>query len=185
MNKITWFYNWEKRLWGDKIEANRYFATISILFSALLGVIFAGGELIAGVANVNLTTPLVIVFALVAVVYSINVAESIMATTTIGSALGRSALLLLCMTAGLVVGVVATVVVALIIGLYIVLFFIGGMLGGSSKKSGSSSSSNTGMYAYDENGSQVNLTDEGGGYARDEYGHLWKNAGGSRWTKDE
>ena len=184
MNKITWFYNWEKRLWGDKTEANRYFATISILFAALLGAIFASGELIAEVANVNSETPLVVIFALAAVVYSLNVAESVMATTTAGTAFGRSALLLLCMAVGLVVGVVAAVVVALIIGIFFIVLAIGGMLSGGSK-SGSTSGSNPGMYGYDENGSQVNLTDEGGGYARDEYGHRWKNAGGSSWTKDE
>ena len=43
--KITWFWNWEKRIWDDKVEANRYFATLSIMFVAVMGACVGGGRI--------------------------------------------------------------------------------------------------------------------------------------------
>ena len=42
---IAWFYTIDKKLWGDKIETNPYFATLSILFVALVGACSGAGRI--------------------------------------------------------------------------------------------------------------------------------------------
>jgi hypothetical protein len=38
-DKLTFFYALEEKIWKDKIEANQFLGTLSILFVAILGAI--------------------------------------------------------------------------------------------------------------------------------------------------
>lgn len=174
MNKIMWFYNLEKNIWGDNVNANRYYASVSIVFVALVGAIFAIGNITSiNIDEDNLPWVVILLFLP-------NLAESIFSTNSIKIALLRTLLIGVFTALAAVVGFVGAMVIAIVATLLLLLMAFSMFTSGSTPKLRSPRS-----YAYDENGSQVNLTDEGGGYARDEYGNRWKNAGGSRWIKDE
>lgn len=184
--KITWFWNLDKRIWGDKIEANRYFATLSIMYAVLMGAFTGGGRVFSEWFGWNTATSIVAMGALLIFIWGVNLAESIVASRTAMVALWRSLLLLLILILAFVFGVVTSVVAIFLVSAWIVLSFIGYALrssGGSGRRSGGGSGVE--QYGYDENGSQHTMRDIGGGYAKDENGNRWKNGGGSKWHLDE
>ena len=169
-----WFYNLEKKIWGENVNTNRYYASVSIVFVALVGAICAMGSITSvSIDEDNLPWVAILLFLP-------NLAESIFSTNSIKIAVQRTLLIGAFTALAALVGFVGAIVIAIVATLLLLLMAFSMFTSGSAPKMRSPR-----MYAYDENGSQVNLTDEGGGYARDEYGHRWKNAGGSRWTKDE
>ena len=44
-NILNFFYAIDKRFWGDDIYTNRYFASVCLLFVALLGALQGGGTI--------------------------------------------------------------------------------------------------------------------------------------------
>ena len=185
--KITWFWNWEKRIWDDKVEANRYFATLSIMFVAVMWACVGGGRIFHEWFNWDTDTNVVAVGALLILIWGYNLAESIVASKTAMTALWRSLLVLVCLVGFFAFGVVASVVVIVLVIGYLILLVVSGVLsaGGKSGRGGLFSDQQVEQYGYDENGSQHTMRNIGGGYARDDYGRRWKNAGGSNWEKDE
>ena len=45
-NILNFFYAIDKRLWGEDIYSNRYLASVSLLFVALLGALQGGGTVL-------------------------------------------------------------------------------------------------------------------------------------------
>lgn len=187
--KITWFWTWEKKIWGDKVNANQYFATLSILFAAMLGACVGGGMVFHEGFGWNTDTNLVAIGALLILLWGYNIAESIVASETAMIALWRSLLIMTCILMAFTIGVIASVVVIILVTIWFVLLLIGSLLSGSGHSSSGNrsrgASDGVEQYGYDENGSQYTMRDIGGGYARDDNGRRWKNDGGSKWSLDE
>lgn len=184
---MTFFGALERKIWGDKINANPYFATLSILAVMLAGAVSGGGRLFYEWFGWDMAMNNVAMAALIVWVWGYDVAESIVAAEDWKAALGRSLLLLPVLILAFVFGAVASVVVICLVILWLALMFISHALsssGGRSKKR-SADGSGPEQYGYDENGLQVVIRNEGGGYGRDDYGRRWKNEGGSKWSKDE
>lgn len=187
-DRFTLFHALERKIWGEKIHANPYFATISIFAAALAGALFGGGRLFYEWFDWDVAVGNVAAAAFVVVVWGYDVAESIIACESWKAALGRSALLLpvlvLAFVIGAVVSVVVIVVVVVVLAVWFMALFAGQALKGSGGRS-SGRSSGPDQFGYDENGSACKLEVTGGGYARDDYGRRWRNDGGTKWHLDE
>ncbi len=188
--KITWFWAWEKRIWDDKVETNRYMATLSILFAAVMGACLGGGRVFYEWFGWDSVPNIVAQGYLLIVIVGMNLCESVIASRSGKVILWRSLLVAGCILAAFAIGVIASVVVIFLVTVWFVLSLIGSLLSGSGSRrsSGSRSSGSSGsveQYGYDENGSQYTMRDVGGGYARDDNGRRWKNDGGSKWSLDE
>ena len=127
-DKITFFYALEESLWDDKVEANHYFATLSILFVILAGSLNSIGGALQSMFDINVTPSLFATAAVCLYVWGLNVAESIVACTDGLTALWRSLLMLLVVALAYVGGVllggilVAIVCIILFVFACIVLF---------------------------------------------------------------
>lgn len=136
---MMWFYALEKNIWKDRIEANRYFATLSILFAAVAGAMAGGGNTLESWFGWDTSLNSVAVLGVLIYVWGLNLAESIIAAQTAGAAVGRAAILLLAFAVVFAVGYVGAVVVLFLVAAWLVLMFVGGMAsqalkGGSSGK---------------------------------------------------
>lgn len=186
--KMTWFWNWEKKIWGDRVETNRYFATLCIMFAAIIGACVGGGNIFHAWFNWKTDVNLVTMGFFLIMIWGCNLCESIIASQTALTALWRSLLILVCLAGAFAAGVVTSVVVIVLVIAWLALLALSIFAsGGRSRSSGSSSGSSDEVeqYGYDENGSQFVMRDRSGGYARDDDGRRWKNDGGSKWSLDE
>lgn len=127
-NKITFFYRLEKKLWKDETDANRYFATLSILVAAIAGALLGGKSVLEDyfrwISNVSILGFL----GASIILYGMNIAESIIATTSAKIATLRSLLILVCMACAYVVGVIASVVIMIIVAIIAFILFLMFML---------------------------------------------------------
>lgn len=189
MKKIGFFFQHiENRFWLDKVNSNRYFASISILFVLLTGILSGSGQVLGAWFRWDIATNNIAMIGLTLYIWGLNVGESAIASKSIGVAVGRSLLLLAYMLGALVLGYVGSVVLLFLVLILLVVFLlsggIGGLLKGAGGASGSSSSTKPDQFGYDGS-SAYKLEDTGGGYARDSAGRRWKNEGGSKWHLDE
>lgn len=143
-DKITFFYTLEESIWNNKVDANKYLATLSILFIAVLGGLAGGGSTLESFFDWDTAPSLLAIIASCVFIWGTNVAESIIVSANPLVALLRSLLLLLVMAAAFVAGYVLAVVVIIIVCLVVVLLlFTGSLKGALSGGGGSSSSSNS------------------------------------------
>lgn len=135
---ITWFWTWEKSIWKEKIEANRYFATLSVLFAALVGACVGGGNTLHSWFGWELQSSVLAVSGLLLYVWSLNLAESIMAAEGAAVAVLRALLVTVCFAAACGIGYLGSIVILVLIALYVSLTVLGvvfSSIGDSSKKS--------------------------------------------------
>lgn len=189
-DRFTLFHALEREIWGEKINANPYFATISIFAAALAGALFGGGRLFYEWFDWDVAVGNVAAAAFVVVVWGYDVAESIVASESWKAVLGRSALLLPVLVLAFVIGAIVSVVVIVVVVVVLALWFMALFAEQALKSSGDrssvrSSGSGPDQVGYDETGSACKLEETGGGYARDDYGRRWKNDGGPKWHLDE
>lgn len=125
--KITLVHLLDKRLWKDQVEANPYFATLSVLFITLAGA-WAG---IGGIAEwlgwgfgISLQPSIVLLL----VVWALNIGESIVVAETLSVASLRALLiggmLLIAITVGYLFSIVAAVGIVGLMGYLIVIAVI-------------------------------------------------------------
>lgn len=86
---MTFFGALERKIWGDKINANPYFATLSILAVMLAGAVSGGGRLFYEWFGWDMAMNNVAMAALIVWVWGYDVAESIVAAEDWKAALGR------------------------------------------------------------------------------------------------
>ncbi len=186
-NKITWFWNIDRRLWGDDLATNRYMATITLMFAMVLGALAGGGTLLSEMFGWNISISYAAAGQTLVYIWGYNVAESVIATDSYKIMVLRSLLLLVVTVAAVAIGALVSAVVIIGVILWLGLMIISaGLSGGFGKGSSSSSSSSEPQeYGYDENGSQHRIKRSGGGYGFDEDGRRWKNESGSKWSPDE
>ena len=80
-DKITFFYTLEESIWNNKVDANRYLATLSILFVAVLGGLAGGGSALESFFNWDTAPSLLAIIASCVFIWGTNVAESIIVST--------------------------------------------------------------------------------------------------------
>lgn len=138
-NLLSFIYLLDKNFWGEKINSNRYFSTISFLFCALLGAILGGLNYLNGMFDWDFRLQLTLTICLgnVITIAGLNIAESIMSTESAGIAVLRSLLMIVVMPLGFALGYIASVIVLVIITIAVVVFLLVTMLqimlgGGSS-----------------------------------------------------
>ncbi len=117
---ISWFSLIEESIWGGKVESNRYFATISIMFSAVIGAFIGGSGFLEDNFDLSFsfggnTLPAVLLFG--AVISILNIAESVLACKSVGAVFARSGLLLAMVPAAYALGYALSIVVIIIVSL--------------------------------------------------------------------
>lgn len=132
--KLTWFYAFEKELWGDKVASNPYLATLSLLFCALLGALVGGGNTLHSWFNTDTQVLLLTTLGVVGLIAVYNVGESILVSQTHGIAAARSTLLLLGCALLFGIGYVMAVVVMILVAAWLILAGVSGALSGSGSK---------------------------------------------------
>lgn len=117
---ISWFWAWEKSIWKEKIEANRYFATLSVLFAALVGACVGGGNTLHSWFDWELQSSALVVSGLLLYVWSLNLAESIMAAEGIAVAVLRALLVTVCLAVAYGIGYLGSIVILGLIAIYVI-----------------------------------------------------------------
>lgn len=138
-DKITFFYALEESLWGDKVEANHYFATLSILFVVLAGAFNSIGGALQSMFAINASPSLFGTAAVCLYVWGLNVAESIVACTDGLTALWRSLLMLLmtvlAFVGGVLLGGILVAIVCIILFAFVCIVLFKMLLGTQSSGS--------------------------------------------------
>lgn len=171
---ITLLYRMDKKLWGDKIESNPYFASLSALFLAIFGGIYAIICIVDGYVD-----DIEIIFSSVWGIWILNIGESIFATTDVKTPILRSLLLLLIFPLSFILGGVIVVVVILVVVLCLVLLLLSAALSNSSSSKkryklddGTEVERHSdllgGTSTYTEKGGSRTFHDVGNGYVRED-----------------
>ena len=153
-DKITFFYYWEETLWDDQVDANKYFATLSILFAAIVGALTGGGNTLKSMFNLETEMSLYASLGLCVFIWGYNVAESIVATTNAKTAFLRSLLMLFCIAVAYGLGHLLAVVVIVVVTVILVLLVGWGVL--KAALGGSSSGGKT--YLVDKDGNKEEVS---------------------------
>lgn len=173
----------ESRKFGDKVHAHPRFATVTVVLAMIVGAVF----MIAAVLEDDLWVMLLGATFLVYLM-ALQVAESVMASNTLGTAFKRFGLLLGFTLASFVIGAVTSVVLvavlailAIMLVIYVILALVSGALsasGTSSRRSGgSNNSTEEELTVTDEHGYERKLKDVGLGRYQDDKGDYWKSDG--------
>ena len=140
-DKITFFYYWEEKFWGDKVDANKYFCTVCIIAVAIIGALTGGGNALKAMFKLNTEISPIASAGLCIFIWGLNMAESIVASNDALTALKRTMLILACIAgtyiASGLLAVLVIIIVSAIVAIYIFLTLLGGLLDGSSSSSGS------------------------------------------------
>lgn len=168
-NTLLIFWIFDKKIWGDKVNTNEYFATISLLIIGLSGAVNGGATAINNFFDTNLNTNLAASLGFCAFVYGLNLYESIIASENISTAIYRS-IYMLFITAGLfVLGyVVSFLVIAAVIIIVVgavALKMIGATVTGGPEKAS----------VRDEYGNKVKLKKNMWGDYEGSDGSTWKD----------
>ena len=124
-DKITFFYALEETIWNEKVEANPYFGTLSILIVALSGALVGGDNILYAWFGWEMKISLIGTIGACLYLWGLNVGESIVATNTALTALLRSLLILAVMAGAFGLGYVASAIVIGIVCLILtILFFV-------------------------------------------------------------
>lgn len=138
-DKITFFYAIEEKLWNERVNANKYLATLSILCVALLGAWHTAGSFLASSLNWHVEMSVFHAIMLVAYLWVLNAVESVLACDNMKTAVLRSLLMLvsiaLAYIAGVVLGTIAIIIVCIVLFVLFCIFMLQ-MLGGNKKSSG-------------------------------------------------
>lgn len=199
-NLVTKFWIHEENLWHEpreagmefvrKVDSNPYFATLSLWFVLLVGILSGSGQVIGGWFQMDaIRADNMAMISLTLFIWCLNMGESVLASKSIRIAICRSLLLLVYMAGALVLGYLGSVILLFLVLTLLVVFLLSGGIGAILKGEGGSPGSNPSTASADQfgfDGSSANkLENLGGGYGRDRDGRRWKNEGGSKWSLDE
>ena len=127
-DKLTWFYTIDKKIWGEQIEANPYLATLSLMFAALMGAVYGGSEALDGLFEWGSLGNMVICLSILVNIWTINIAESVIASTNWKVASLRILMLFFGIALMYIIGVLMALVVLGIIALWLFLLVLTGVL---------------------------------------------------------
>lgn len=175
-DSITLLHRMDKKLWGEQIESNPYFASISALLISILGGIYAIICIVDGYDDSSLYD------GIIPAIYGIwimNIGESIFATKDVKTPILRSLLLLLIFPLSFVLGgiIVVVVLIIVIIGLALLLMSAASSSNSRSKKTyklddGTEVERHSdllgGTSTYTEKGGSRTFHDAGNGYVQED-----------------
>lgn len=175
-NILNFFYAIDKRFWGDDIYTNRYLASLSLLFVALLGAMQGGGSILNSWFGWDVEMNILTTIELSILVFGYNLFESIVSAKP-KIAILRSLLILLCFVAAFVLGYVFAAVVLFAVAAIVVLGFIGAALGGGSKSGRAT--------VTDEYGHETEVKKDMFGTYHDSYGNTYTDNQNGTATKND
>ena len=114
----------DKNIWGERINPNKYFATICLLCCALSGILWGGSNYLAGMFDWDIDITLTISLAAVIIFIGYNIAESIIATDSAKIAVLRSLMMIGIMILGFIAGALGSVILLLILTIIIAIYFL-------------------------------------------------------------
>lgn len=137
INRITsWFREVDNKIWGEKIDANKYFTTLSITVTALYGALIGGSRTLYSWFGWDFNIPNnVAILIILIMIYCGNVGESVVAAKKASVALWRSVMLLFVIAAAFVLGYLASVVAIVVIAVWLVFTALGVILSGRASNS--------------------------------------------------
>lgn len=134
MKKFFFVHNIDKSIWGDKVESNRYFASLTVLFCIAYGAFLGGTSYISDFIDIDIELSIATSVAGICTLVGMNIAESVIATKSADVAVLRSLLITALLVAGFGIGVltsvVALIILTLIVGIWFVATLFSMMLGG-------------------------------------------------------
>ena len=175
-NILNFFYAIDKRFWGDDIYTNRYLASVSLLFVALLGAMQGGGSILNSWFGWDVEMNILTTIELSILVFGYNLFESIVSAKP-KIAILRSLLILLCFVAAFVLGYVFAAIVLFAVAAIVVLGFIGAALGGGSKSGRAT--------VTDEYGHETEVKKDMFGTYHDSYGNTYTDNQNGTATKND
>ena len=178
MNKniFNFFYAIDKHLWGDDIYTNRYLATLSLLFVALLGAMQGGGSILNSWFGWDVEMHIITTIGLSILVFGCNLLESIVSAKP-KIAILRSLLIFVCFVVAFVLGYAFAVVILFAVAAIVILGVIGAALGGGSK-SGKAT-------VTDEYGHETEVEKDMFGTYHDSYGNTYTDNQNGTATKND
>lgn len=175
-NILNFFYAIDKRFWGEDIYSNRYLASVSLLFVALLGAMQGGGSILNSWFGWDVEMNILTTIELSILVFGYNLFESIVSAKP-KIAILRSLLILLCFVAAFVLGYVFAAVALFAVAAIVVLGFIGAALGGGSKSGRAT--------VTDEYGHETEVKKDMFGTYHDSYGNTYTDNQNGTATKND
>lgn len=176
-DKITFFYYWEEKMWDEKVNANKYFATLSILMAAIIGALTGGGSALKGMFGFDTEISTTASIGLCILMWGLNMAESIVASTDVWTTVKRSLLMLVCIAgayfAGFLLAVVVIILVAIVIAIFVGITVLGVVFGDSSSKKQE--------YLVDEDGNKTKVHNYIFGSKVDSSGHIYERDGNGKY----
>ena len=138
--KLTFFYYFEERLWDKKVNANKYFGTISIWMVAIIGAFTGGGNALNSMFDLNTEFSVISSGGLCILICGLNIGESIVASTDAWTAFKRSMLILVCIAVTFFISgllaVLVIIVISIVVTVWLGLTLLGGVLNSSSSSGG-------------------------------------------------
>lgn len=175
-NIFNFFYAIDKRFWGDDIYTNRYLASLSLLFVALLGAMQGGGSILNSWFGWDVEMNIISTIGLSILVFGYNLFESIVSAKP-KIAILRSLLILLCFVATFVLVYVFAAVALFAVAAIVILGFIGAALGGGSKSGRAT--------VTDEYGHETEVKKDMFGTYHDSYGNTYTDNQNGTATKND
>ena len=132
---LCFFNSLDERIWGENINTNKYFASISILLIAVLGAAQGGGTTLQSWFGWDMAMVLPSTVGLAVLIYGLNLYECIVAAGP-KIAILRSLLLLVGFALVFAVSYLIAVVVLFAVAAVLIIWFVGALLsnGGASKR---------------------------------------------------
>lgn len=176
--ELLFFVEIDKRLWGDKVNANPFFASLSVLLAAIGGAMYGGGSVLHDWFDWNLLMNPAALGATILLIWCYNVVESILASENWAPALFRPLLILAMMLLAFFVSIALSVIVLFLVAVVLVIWlfslFIGMALdNGKAKRA----------VLEDEYGNRIKGTHHGDSFTSNDGRHFSKNSSG-KWEED-
>ncbi len=133
---MTFFHLWEEKLWGDYVDANENFATLTIWLTL---IITAAGVCVSAANSMSFNGDILMQgvtggLGMVGLCWLFDVAESIVACKNVSTVFKRSFLLLATLIGAAAIGILLSVVIIVIVCIVfgiLVIYLVGGLLSGS------------------------------------------------------
>lgn len=140
MKYLIWFRAIDYKLWGDDANPNTYFATVSLMISALCGAaiatISAYQMVYSSSSAIDMTNLGTASAYLLLVISMLNIGESIFCCRKVWQMMVRSLILVVMVPLMAVIGFIASAIVYIVIVLAVALFLFSCMALGGGKSGG-------------------------------------------------
>lgn len=179
-NIFNFFYAIDKRLWGEDICSNRYFASVSLLFVALLGALQGGGTVLNSWFGWDVAMDITSVILSSILIFGYNLYESIVSANP-KIAFQRSLLIFGCIIVAFVLGYLLSVLVLFAVAAFVIIQCIFALISvalGGGSKSGRTT-------VTDEYGHETEVKKDMFGTYHDSYGNTYTDNQNGTATKND